>query len=79
MVRVATVPKAAEGESMADNFSATEIARASTISEQNIIIAAAYDALVAARTQLGSFQTVDAAIERIENWRQKRDPKEPKR
>ena len=56
--------------------SATEIARASVIAEQNAIIAAAYDALIEARNRSrADLPRVLAAIEQIEEWRQKRDPR----
>jgi hypothetical protein len=61
----------------------TEITRSATISEQNVIIAAAYFALLDARDSMiergvkPGLDAVVAAIEKIEEWRQKRDP-EPK-
>lgn len=60
---------------------ATTIARDGIIGEQNEIIAAAYDALLDARDRLAltsidhqTFTKIDAAIKRIECYRQKRDP-----
>lgn len=67
---------------------ATTIARDGIIGEQNEIIADAYGALLAAKQWLpaaahsvrtipeinDAFVAVIAAIERIEGWRQRRDP-----
>lgn len=56
--------------------SASAIARRAIIAEQNQIIAAAYDALLLVRRTSAAYPEVDAVIERIENWRQRRDPEE---